>query len=110
LWEERGDSGKSKAAVFAELGVYWEPADKASIERNAERVTARLRDYDERRPPGLLIFEGCKKTREMLASIKCDEKDSTIPDKKSPLKHWFDILAYGAAKASQGPGGIYMEL
>lgn len=110
LWEERGDSGKSKAAVFAEHGLYWEPADKASIQRNAERVSERLRDYDDKRPPALLVFEGCKKTREMFSSIKVDDNDSTIPDKKSPLKHWFDVVAYGAARASQGRGSIAMEL
>jgi phage terminase large subunit len=110
LWEERGDSGKSKAQVFADHGIYWEPADKASIQRNAERVTERLRDYDERRPPALLIFDNCKKTTEMFSSIKVDEKDSLIPDKTSGLKHWFDIVAYGAARASRGRGSIVMEL
>jgi phage terminase large subunit len=110
LWEERGDSGKSKAAVFADHGIFWEPADKASIQRNAERVAERLRDYDDKRPPALMIFENCKKTREMLASIKVDENDSLIPDKKSPLKHWFDIVGYGAARASRGRGSIVMEL
>ena len=110
LWEERGDSGKSKAQVFADHGIYWEPADKASIQRNAERVTERLRDYDERRPPALLIFDNCKKTTEMFSSIKVDENDSLIPDKRSGLKHWFDIVAYGAARASRGRGSIVMEL
>jgi hypothetical protein len=57
-----------------------------------------------------MVFENCKKTREMLASIKVDENDSLIPDKKSPLKHWFDIVAYGAARASRGRGSIVMEL
>lgn len=110
LWEERGDSGKSKAAVFAEHGLYWEPADKASIQRNAERVSERLRDYDDKRPPALMLFEGCKRTKEMFSSIKVDEKDSTVPDKTSELKHWFDIVAYGAARASRGRGSIVMEL
>lgn len=110
LWEERGDSGKSKAAVFASKGVYWQPADKASISRNAERVSERLRDYDQDRPPGLQIFRDCKKTQEMFASIGVDENDSTIPDKKSPLKHWFDAVAYAAARASRGSGSIVMEV
>lgn len=110
LWEERGDSGKSKAEVFAEKGIYWQPADKASIARNAERVTERLRDFDDKRPPALMIFEGCKKTREMFASIGVDENDSTIPDKKSALKHWFDVQAYASARASQGHGSITMEM
>lgn len=109
LWEERGDSGKSKAAVFAEKGIYWRQADKASIARNAERITERLRDYGKDRPPGLMLFDNCKKTAEMLASIAVDENDSTVPDKKSPLKHWFDALGYGCAHASRGRGGIIME-
>ena len=108
LWEERGDSGKSKAAVFAEKGIYWSPADKASISRNAERVTARLRDYDQTREPGLMVFRGCHKTIAMFAGIKVDPKDSTIPDKKSPLKHWFDETGYACAHASRGRGSIAM--
>jgi hypothetical protein len=110
LWEERGDSGKSKAAVFAEHGVYWQPADKASIARNAERVTERLRDYDKDRAPALQLFRDCRKSAEMFASIGIDELDSTIPDRKSPLKHWFDMHAYAAARASRGRGSISMEL
>lgn len=110
LWEERGDSGKSKAAVFAAEGVYWQPADKASMERNAERVTERLRDYDKDRAPGLMVFKNCKKTQEMFAAIPCDENDSTVPCKKSPLKHWFDTVAYAAARASRGRGSIVMDM
>lgn len=110
LWEERGDSGKSKAAVFAGKGVYWQPADKASMERNAERVCERLRDYDKDRPPGLMIFNNCRKTQEMFAAIGIDPNDSTVVDKKSPLKHWFDVQAYAAARASRGSGSIVMEL
>lgn len=109
LWEERGDSGKSKAAVFADKGIYWQPADKASIQRNAERVTARLRDYDQDRPPGLMIFRNCRKTQEMFAGIGVHDTDSTIPDKKSPLKHWFDETGYACAHASRGRGSISME-
>lgn len=110
LWEERGDSGKPKAAVFAAEGVYWQPADKASIARNAERVSERLRDHDKTKPPGLVLFRDCKKSAEMFASIGVDENDSTVPDKKSPLKHWFDMQAYAAARASRGRGSIVMEL
>lgn len=110
LWEERGDSGVSKADVFADKGVYWQPADKASIARNAERIISRLRDHDAERQPGLIIFENCRKTIEMFASIKCEETDSTIPDKKSPLKHWFDVQAYAAAHASNGEGSIVMDM
>lgn len=110
LWEERGDSGKSKAAVFASKGVYWQPADKASIVRNAERITERLRDYDKNSPPGLMVFNNCRKTQEMFASINVDENDSTVPDKKSDLKHWFDALAYGCARASRGRGSIPVAL
>lgn len=110
LWEERGDSGKSKAAVFASKGIYWQPADKASIARNAERITERLRDYDDKRPPGLVIFKNCRKTQEMFAGIGVDDNDSTVPDKKSSLKHWFDETGYATARASRGRGSIVMEM
>jgi hypothetical protein len=110
LWEERGDSGKSKAAVFASEGVYWQPADKASIARNAERISERLRDYDKHKKPGLMLFRGCVESAEMLAGIGQDENDNTVPDKKSKFKHAFDVLAYAAARASRGSGSIVMEL
>lgn len=109
LWEERGDSGKSKAAVFAGEGVFWQPADKASLMRNCERIVERLRDYDATKPPGLMIFRDCRKTREMFAGIGIDETDSTVVDKKSPLKHWADCIAYACARASRGRGSIVME-
>ena len=110
LWEERGDSGKSKAAVMANEGVFWQPADKASIMRNAERIVERLRDYDRDKPPGLMIFNNCRKSQEMFASIPVDEKDSTVPDDGSEFKHWFDIHAYAAARASRGRGSIVMDM
>ena len=109
LWEERGDSGRSKAEAFAHYGVYWQAADKASISRNAERIAARLRDHDRDKQPGLVLFRDCKKSQEMFASIGVDENDSTVPDKKSPLKHWFDMHAYASARASRGFGSIFME-
>lgn len=109
LWEERGDSGKSKAQVFHSKGMFWQPADKASMERNAERLSERLRDYDQDRPPALMVFENCKKTIEMFSGIQVDENNSLVPDKKSPLKHWFDMIAYGAARASRGGGSIPMD-
>ncbi len=110
LWEERGDSGRSKAQVFADNGIYWQPADKASIARNAERIVERLRDYDKDRQPGIVIFRECRKSQEMFAGIDVDENDSTVPNKKSPLKHWFDMHAYAAARASRGRGSIVMEM
>lgn len=112
LWEERGDSGKQKAAVFAEHGIYWQPAEKGagSIARHAERISVRLRDYDKNTPPGLMVFNNCRKTQEMFASINVDENDSTVPDKKSPLKHWFDCMAYAVTRASRGRGSIPMEI
>jgi hypothetical protein len=110
LWEERGDSGKSKAAVFAEAGIYWQPADKSNPTRNAERVTERLRDYDKSRAPALQIFNNCRKTHEMFSSIEIDENDSTVPNKKSGLKHWFDVQAYAGARASRGRGSIVMDM
>jgi hypothetical protein len=110
LWEERGDSGKSKAAVFGDHGIYWQPADKASIQRGAERITERLRDYDDKRCPGLMIFEGCKQSRAMFSSIQVDDRDNLLPDKRSPLAHWLDMIAYGCARASRGRKSITMEL
>ncbi len=57
-----------------------------------------------------MVFTNCKKTAEMFASIPCDENDSTVPDKKSPLKHWLDTVAYGCARASRGRGSIVMDM
>jgi len=110
LWEERGDSGKSKAQVFAEAGVFWTPADKDNLERHGERISMRLRSYDQHRPPGLMFFDNCKKTIEAIPAIPVDDKDSTKYSKKSPVKHWVDMVAYAVARASRGRRTIPMEL
>ena len=110
LWEERGDSGRSKAQDFSQKGVFWQPADKASIARNAERISERLRDYDEHSLPGLMFFNNCRKTIDALPQIGVDDNDSTVFDKNSPLKHWVDMVAYAAARASRGRGSVPMEL
>lgn len=110
LWEERGDSGRSKAETFAAKGIPFQPADKANLQRGCERLLERLRDYDENKPPRIQIFEGCHKTREMFAAIQVDPNDSEVVDKKSPLKHWLDEAAYAAARASRGAGSIVMEM
>lgn len=110
LWEERGDSGKSKAQVFAENGVFWQPAEKGLLERHGERISMRLTSYDKTRPPGLMFFKNCKRCTDALPGIGVDANDQTKYDKKSPLKHWVDMIAYATARASRGPKSIPMDL
>ncbi len=110
LWEERGDSGKSKAQVFAENGVFWQPADKALLERHGERISTRLLSYDKQKPPALQFFKNCRKCVEAMPGIGVDANDQTKYDRKSPLKHWIDMIAYATARASRGPKSIPMEL
>jgi hypothetical protein len=110
LWEERGDSGKSKAQVFGEYGVFWSPAEKGLLERHGERISMRLTSYDQQRPPALVFFKNCKRTIEAIPGIGVDANDSTKYDRKSPLKHWVDMVAYATQRASRGPRTIPMEL
>lgn len=110
LWEERGDSSKSKAQVFAENGVFWQPAEKGLLERHGERISARLTTYDQTRPPALVFFKNCKKCIEAIPGIQVDALDPNKYDRKSHLKHWVDMVAYAVQRASRGPKSIHMEL
>lgn len=101
LWEMRGDTGKSKAEEFAELGVSWRGADKRSRARNAERVLNRLRAWEKNDPvPGLVFFETCKKCVQTIPSIMPDDNDPESPAKGGE-DHWLDMVMYACAYASR---------
>jgi phage terminase large subunit len=106
LWEERGDSGKTKAATMAELGVQWTKADKKSRQTNAERITARLKDHaGGTATPGLVIFATCRNLIETLPAMQTDPTFTEVPLDGGD-DHAHDALCYAVAYASYGPAGV----
>jgi hypothetical protein len=106
IWEKRGDSGKSKAEVFAEHGITWTFADKRSRQRNSERLYARLQDHGEgTTTPGIVFFTSCKMALKTIPSIQSDPDNQECPMDGGD-DHWHDAVGYGVAYASHGRSGI----
>lgn len=106
LWEQRGDSGKSKAQAMADKGVYWTKADKRSRLRNAELLTSRLKDHgDGTKTPGVVFFDCCSEIIELLPSIQTSDKNSEEPADGND-DHPFDSVLYSMAYASHGRQGL----
>lgn len=106
LWEEKGESAKTKAQAMAEAGVYWVRADKKSRQHNAERITARLLDHERgKATPGLVIFDVCRRLIQTITTIPFNPDDPEVP-LDGGEDHWVDSLSYGCAYASRGRAGI----
>lgn len=106
LWEQRGDSGKSKAQAMADKGVYWVKADKRSRLHNAELFTKRLLDHnDGTTTPGIVFFDHCKEVLKLIPSIQTSDKNSEEPADGSD-DHPYDSLLYSCAYASHGKSGL----
>jgi len=106
LWEERGDTGMTKAEEMNQVGVSWVPADKRSRARNAQRFLSRLKSHDNRsKQPGIVFFANCKQCRQTIPSIQTDPNDSESPMDGGD-DHWHDAVLYGCAFASRGRAGI----
>ena len=109
LWDERGESGKSKAAVFLEKGVRWEQADKKNRAINAERVHARLADHGNgTKTPGLVFFSNCTESIKTIPALQADPSDPSVPLKGGP-DHWYDMVSYAVAYASYAHRGISQD-
>lgn len=109
LWEERGDSAKTKAEVFAEHGVPWEQADKRSRASNAQRVLKRLKDHHGGTQfPGLMFFATCSRAIETIPSLQADPHDLECPAKGGD-DHWYDSVSYACAYASRGAVGTSQD-
>lgn len=106
LWEERGETSKSKFQEFAECGVNWVQADKKSRVKNAGRVSHRLKDHENgTTTPGLVFFSICDRAIETVPSIGTDPSDIECP-LDGGEDHWYDSVAYACAYASHGRQGI----
>jgi hypothetical protein len=101
IWEQRGDSAKTKAATFLENGVSWVPADKGRY-HNAEMVYGRLKDHGQgTKDPGLVFFTNCQKCIQTMPALQADPHDPSVPQKGGD-DHWYDAISYGVAYASTG--------
>lgn len=102
LWELRGDSLKSKAQAFQELGMPWAQADKRSRQRNSELVMQRLKDHrDGTTTPGLVLFTNCRYAIRGIPSIQTDPNNPEEPQKGGD-DHAYDSVSYACAYASHG--------
>jgi len=103
IWEDRGDTGLTKAAEFAAVGVHWLPANKKSRARNAEHFTKRLRDHENKTAvPGVRFFSTMSYCIQSIPGIQID-----INNPEEPVKggddHGHDMVCYAASYASRGP-------
>lgn len=106
LWEERGESSKSKAQVMMSMGVNWTPADKKSRVHNAERFMKRLRAHERgTKPPGIVFFTSCKKAISTIPAIQTDKDDEETPADGGD-DHWHDSVLYACAYVSHGRGAV----
>lgn len=109
LWEQRGDVGRSKAEEMQRVGITWTKADKRSRKRNAERISTRLMDHENKKTtPGLVIFSSCRETIKTLPAIGVSANDPETPADGGP-DHWHDTMGYACAHASRGRMGISMK-
>lgn len=106
LWEERGETGRTKASVMASKGVYWTKADKQSKKHNAERLTARLKDHHMgKATPGIVFFNTCREMIRTLPAIQTDPDDIEMPADGGD-DHSYDNALYACAYASRGTIGM----
>lgn len=110
LWEQRGDSGKTKAEDFAEMGVMWVPADKKDRTRNAELLTARLRDHEHGTvTPGIVFFDSCKHAIDTIPQIQSDQHNPEAPADGGE-DHAHDSILYECAYVSRkGRGACRLD-
>lgn len=105
LWEDRGDTGKSKAAAMSEIGVNWVKASKSRA-RNAERFLTRLQDHqNETTTPGIVFFNTCTEALKTIPSIPTNPAYPEEPA-DGGYDHHHDSVLYGCAYASNGSRSI----
>ena len=108
LWERRGDSGKSKAEVFADHGIEWIPADKGpgSKVSNSEKFLKRLKDHGRGSMiPGIVFFDTCVNCLRTIPRIGTDINNSEAP-RDGGDDHWLDAVLYMCGFASHGRASI----
>lgn len=98
LWEERGDTGISKAQEFANAGVSWVRANKKSRARNSQLFLDRLKDR-RAMTPGIVFFETCRDTIRTIPGIQSDPNDPESPQEGGD-DHWHDETLYACSYAS----------
>jgi phage terminase large subunit len=102
LWEQRGDSGESKAEVFAKAGIEWIQADKRSRQTGAERLTKRLRDHQGgTTTPGIVFFDACTEAIRTIPALNTSERNPNEPEDGGD-DHWYDSVVYACSYASLG--------
>lgn len=93
MWARSNDTGKNRAATFAENGVPLRKADNNRVEGwHAIKELFKLREDGK---PGLIIFDTCS---DLIECVKCLQHDKKKPDdvSKEPhgITHGPDALRY----------------
>lgn len=105
LWEERGDTGKTKAQVMADLGVRWVRAKKNRL-TNTQRLWKLLNDHNNGTTlPGIIFFQTCRNAIRTIPGAPTDPNNPELP-LDGGEDHWMDSIWYGSAFASHGRAGI----
>lgn len=105
LWEMKGDRAKSKAQEFQEHGFAWRRADKRSRKRNAQLVTARLKDHrGGTTTAGLVFFSTCRHAIRTMPAMQIDTSPTAGGEEPLKMKndHAYDSISYGMADLSRG--------
>lgn len=103
LWEERGDTGISKAQEFARAGVMWKPANKRSRARNSQLLIKRLKAHSGGMTiPGIVFFRSCVDCIRTIPGIQTDANDPEAPLEGGD-DHWHDAVVYECAEIEK-PG------
>ena len=90
IWAKKDE--KSIADIFAENGIYWQPADNHRI-AGKQRLHDLLRT-DDKGIPGIRFFKTCRGLRRTLPELVLDEKNFEDVDTEQE-DHLYDALRYG---------------
>lgn len=94
IWEERGESARTKYQEFVEVGIDWCKADKKSRQDNAETFHSLLRSHENyTKLPGIVFFENCKNSIQVIPAMETDPNKPEEP-KKGGFDHPYDETSY----------------
>lgn len=99
IYEERGESARTKYMEFVDVGLDWCRADQKSRQTNCEVFEERLRSHENfTKMPGIVFFENCKNSIQTIPSLETDT-GNLEETKKGNNDHWYDSVTYGCQYA-----------
>lgn len=99
IWEERGESARTKYQEFVDVGVDWCRADQKSRQVNCEVFSARLMSHDNfTKLPGIVFFENCRNSIQTIPALETEPNNLEEP-KKGGQDHFYDETTYACQYA-----------